>query len=101
MEVFVQQVTAIAPAAFGDQDTGRDDGGGMELHGLHIAQRHDPSIQGDGHAGAFIDDGIGGNAVDAAVAAGGDDRGLGQVGAQGAVPQGEGHGAVTLLPVVD
>ena len=101
VEIFIQEDAAVSPAAFGDQDIGGHDAGGMELHRLHVAQGHDAGVLGDGHAGAFIDHGVGGGAVDAAVAAGGDDRGLGQVGANLAGAQIHGHGAETGLAVVD
>ena len=101
VEIFVEEDAAVAPAAFGHQDIGGNDAGGMELHRLHVAQGHEAGVLGDGHAGAFIDDGVGGGAVDAAVAAGGDDRGLGQVGANLAGAQIHGHGAETGLAVVD
>jgi hypothetical protein len=35
----VAQQAAVAPAALGDQDAGREDGGRVELHRLHVAQR--------------------------------------------------------------
>ena len=79
VQILIQQVAAVPAAAFGDQNLGWHDAGGMELHRLHIAQRHDPGVQRNGHAGAFVDDGVGGGAVYPTVATGGDDRGLGQI----------------------
>ncbi len=101
MEVFIQQVAAVAPAAFRHQDAGGYDAGGVELHRLHVAQGHHAGVQGDAHAGAFVDHRIGGHPVHAAVAAGGDDHRLGQVGAQAAGTQVQGHGAVAGLAVMD
>ena len=99
--VDVEQQAAVAAAAFGDQDAGREDAGGVELHRLHVAQRGLPGLERDGHADAFADDGVGGDAVQPAGAAGGDHRGLGDVGAELARHQVAHHRAVAAAAVVD
>ena len=73
----------------------------MELDGLHVAEGHDAGIQGANLAAAVTDDGVGGRTVDAAVAARGDEGGLGDVGDQLAVAQGADHGAHAAFAVVD
>ena len=45
----------------------------MELDGLHVPEGHDAGIQGADLSAAVADDGVGGGAVDAPVAAGGDE----------------------------
>jgi hypothetical protein len=97
----VAQQAAVAAAAFGHQDAGREDAGGMELHRFHVAQGHRAGLQSDGVADAFADGGIGGHAVDAAGAAGGDGRGLGDVAAQLAGDEVAHHRAVAARTVVD
>jgi hypothetical protein len=66
--VRVAQQAAVAAAAFGDQDAGREDAGGVELHRLHVAQRTAPVSSAMACADALADGGVGGDAVDAPVA---------------------------------
>ncbi len=99
--VHVAQQAAVAPATLGDQDAGREDGGGVELHRLHVAERHDAGFQRDGGADAFVDHRVGGRLVDAPEAAGGDAGGAGDIGQQAAVDQVADDGAVAAPAVVD
>jgi hypothetical protein len=99
--VGVLEQAAVAPAALGDQDAGGDDGGGVELHRLHVAQAGDAGFQGQGGAHALVDEGVGADAPDAAVAPRGDDRGLRQVGREFAGDQVAHHGAMAAVAVVD
>jgi hypothetical protein len=55
------QQAAVAAAAFGDQDAGREDAGGVELHRFHVAQHGTPVSSAMRHAHAFADDGVGGD----------------------------------------
>lgn len=75
--------------------------GGMELDGLHVPEGHDAGIQGADLSAAVADDGVGGGAVDAPVAAGGDEGRLGDVGDKLAVAQGADDGAHAALAVMD
>jgi len=80
--VDVAQQTAIAATTLGGQDASRDDRGGVKLHRLHVAQRGDPGLQCQRHAGAFADDSVGRNLVDAPIPSGCNHGGPGQVGGQ-------------------
>ena len=101
VQVFIQQITTVPPATFGNQNVGGHDAGGMELHCLHISQGHHPGVQGNGHTGAFVNNRIGGSAVDPAIAAGSNNRGLGQIGPETAGAQAADYGAVAFFAVVD
>src|SRR3990170_4205687 len=74
--VAVDQVAALPAHALGDQYPDAGDARGVELHELHVLQRG-AGAQRDGHAVAGVDEGVGGGAVDARGAAGGDQRRLG------------------------
>ena len=99
--VHVAQHPAVTATAFGDEDAGRHDGGGMELHRLHVAEPRHPGLERDRRADAFVDDGIGRHPVDAAIAAGGDHRGAGQPGRELAADQVAHHRALAAPAVVD
>jgi hypothetical protein len=99
--VLVEQQTAVAAAAFGDQNAGRHDGGRVELHRFHVAQAGDPGFQRQRRAHAFIDQGVGGNAPDAAVTAGRHHRGARQIGAEFAADQVAHDRAMALLAIVN
>ena len=99
--VHVAQQAAVAAAALGDQDAGREDSGGVELHRLHVAERHDAGFQRDGGADAFVDHRVGGRLVDAPEAAGGDAGGAGDIGQQAAIDQVADDGAIAAPAVVD
>ena len=73
----------------------------MELNGFHIAERNDAGIEGDDVTAAIADDRVRGGAVDAAVAAGGDERGLGEIADEFAGAQVTGDAAHALIAVVD
>ncbi len=73
----------------------------MELYRLHVPQRDDARIEGDGHSGTLIDDGVGGMAVDASVATGSDDRSPGQIGAQLTITEVSHYGAVAPVTIMD
>ena len=72
----------------------------MELHGLHIAQRHHARVQGGDLAAAVADHGVGGGPVDAPVTARGDKRGFGEIAHQLAGAQITGHAAHAALAVM-
>jgi hypothetical protein len=63
---------AVAAAAFGHQDAGRENRGRMELNGLHVAERGNAGFQRDRGTHALVDDRVGRDAIDAPEAAGGD-----------------------------
>src|SRR5581483_2849327 len=72
----VQEVGPLGARRLGDEGTGAFQGGGVELHHLHVDDgRAGPVGQADAVAGA--DERVGAGLVDAAVAAGGHDHGLG------------------------
>ena len=99
--VHVEERPAVAAAAFRHQNVGGHAAGGMELDGLHVPEGHDAGIQGADLSAAVADDGVGGGAVDAPVAAGGDEGRLGDVGDKLAVAQGADDGAHAALAVMD
>jgi hypothetical protein len=70
----VDEDGAFAAAAFGDQDAGARQGGRVVLHELHVAQRH-AVAEGQRHAVAGDDAGVGVLPVHPAGAAGGQDDG--------------------------
>ena len=71
LAVFVEQITALAAHAFGDQHTGTGDTGGMELPELHVFER-DAGAGRHAQAIAGVDEGVGRGRIDAAGAAGGE-----------------------------
>src|SRR6266540_3990024 len=71
----VDQVAALAPRGLRDQDAGARQTRRMELDHLHVLQRHAGAV-GEGHAVARLDESVRGEFVDAAAAAGGEDRRL-------------------------
>jgi hypothetical protein len=77
--VHVAQQTAIAAAALGREDADRHDRRRVKLHGLHVAERGNAGLEREPGPGAFVDDGVGGDAIQPSVAASSDDRGLGDV----------------------
>ena len=99
--VLVEQGAAVAPAAFGHQNVGRHDAGRVELHGLHVAERHHAGVQGADEPAAVADHGVGGLAVDATETTRGNERGPGQIGGQLAGFEAPGNGAHAGGPVVD
>ena len=101
MAVHVAQQPAIAAAAFGHEDPGREDRGRVELHRLHVAERRLPGLHRDHVADSLGDDGVCGVAIDAPRAARGDRSGLGHIGAQLAGDEVAHHGAVAAPAVVD
>ncbi len=76
LAVLVDQVTALAAGALGNQHALAGDAGGMELEKFHILQRH-PDAQGHGHAVTGIDVSVSGGAEQLAATAAGDQGGLG------------------------
>ena len=99
--VDVLEQAAVAAAALGDQDAGREDAGGVELHRFHVAQRGDAGFQRDRGAHALADHRVGGHPVQPPGAAGGDAGGLGHIGAQFASDQVTHHSAVAAAGLVD
>ena len=99
--VHVQQGAAVAAAAFGDQNIRGHRARGVKLHGLHVAQGHQAGFQGCDLTATVADDRVGGGPVDAAVAARGDERGLGEVARKLAGAQVAGHAAHAVFAVVD
>jgi len=97
----VAQQAAVAAAALGDQDAGREDAGRVELHGLHVAERGDAGLQRQRVADALVDDRIGRDPVQAPCAAGGDHRGPRHAGREFARHQVAHHRTVTAPAVVD
>ena len=96
----VEQVRALAAAALGDQDAGRGERRGMELHHLHVLQRHaDPQRQGHPVARARV--GIRRPAVQPARAAGGEDDGLRADRLQAAVQEIPGDHSLAAVVVHD
>jgi hypothetical protein len=72
----VDQETALATHALGDQHPATGDPGRVKLHELHVFERH-ARAQRHGHAIAGVAQGVGVGAEDLPCAAGGDQRGLG------------------------
>ena len=89
----------LAAAALGDQDAAPEQGRGVVLHELHVAQRHTLPV---GHAHAFTGDdpGIGILAVETRGAAGAQDHGLALEQIQGTGRNFDGQDA-TDTPVLD
>ena len=99
--VHVQQGSAVATAAFCNQNVGGHCARGVKLHGLHVAKGHNARFKGGDLAAAVADDGIGGGAVNAAITASGDQRGLGKIAHQLAGAQVTRNAAHAALAVVD
>ena len=99
--VDVLQQAAVAAAALGDQDAGREDAGRVELHRLHVAERRDAGLERDRGADAFADHRVGRHAVEPPGAAGGDGGGLGHVGDELAGDEVAHDRAVAAAAVVD
>ena len=97
----VAQQAAVAPAALGDEDARRHDGGRVKLHRLHVAQLGNAGLEGDRRPDALVDDGVRRDPVDPPEAAGGDAGGAGDVGRQLAGDQVAHDGAVAAARVVD
>ena len=90
----VEQVAALAAGALGDQHAGRVERRGVELHELHVLQRH-ARRERQAHAVARGGVGVGRGPVDAAGAAGGEHDGLRADGLDGAVDHVVRHDAAT------
>ena len=99
--VDVLEQAAVAAAAFGDQDAGREDARRMELHRFHVAERRHAGFERDAAAEAFADHGIGRHAIEAAGAAARDGRGLGHVRDELAGDEVADDGAVAAARIVD
>ena len=101
MAVGVLQQAAVAAAAFGDEDARREDRGRVELHRLHVAERGDAGFERERVPDALADHRVGRDAIEPAGAAGGDRRGLGDVGDQLAGDEVAHDRAVAAAAVVD
>src|SRR5262245_33613355 len=101
LAVPVPEEPAVAAAALGDQDAGGKNAGGVELHRLHVADRGDAGLQGEGVADALADHGVGGDAIQRPRAPGGDRGRLGHVGVELSGDQIADHRAVAAAAVVD
>ena len=99
--VNVAQKTAVAAAAFRHENAGREDAGRVELNGFHVAEGGDARFEREVVARAFADDGVCRHAIDAAGTAGGDCRGLGNIGHEFAGDEATDDGAVATLAVVN
>ena len=77
--VDIAQQSAVAAAPLGDQDAGREDGGGMKLDGLHVADGGHARFQRQRGADALADHRVGGRSIEAAGTAAGDRRGFGDI----------------------
>ena len=84
----IGEIAALAARAFGDQHAGAVDAGRMELHELHVLQRQ-AGAQHHGVAVAGLRVRAGAGEIDAAVAAGRDDRLVGAEAVQRAVVEAE------------
>src|SRR6056297_1630074 len=66
----VVEVSSLTPCALGDLYIGSPQSCGVELHELHVLQRHSCPI-GKTYAKSLVDDGIGGFLIDTPVTTGG------------------------------
>ena len=99
--VHVAQQAAVATATLGHENAGRHDGRGVELHRFHVGQTGHAGFQSQGGAHAFVDQCVGGDAIDAAMAAGGHHGGFGHPGSQFTRDQIPHHRALAAAAVVD
>src|SRR3989441_9922670 len=99
LPVLVDQVAALAARRFRDQDAGPREARRMELDILHVFQRHAGAI-GEGHPVARLDEPVRRELVDAAAAAGREDRRLPRNRDESAAAEVEGDDALTR-PAID
>src|SRR2546428_3968194 len=99
LPVLVDQVAALAARRFRDQDAGPREARRMELDHLHVFQRHAGAI-GEGHPVARLDEPVRRELVDAAAAAGREDRRLPRNRDESAAAEVEGDDALTR-PAID
>src|SRR3989442_4986533 len=100
LPVLVDQVAALAARRFRDQDAGPREARRMELDHLHVFQRHAGAI-GEGHPVARLDEPVRRELVDAAAAAGREDRRLPGNRDESAAPEAERDDALARPAVHD
>ena len=101
MAVDILQEPAVAAAAFGHQDAGREDRGRVELHGFHVAERRDAGLERERAADAFAYHGVGRDGIEPSRAAARDRGRLCDVGDELAGDEVAHDGAVAAAAVVD
>ena len=101
MAVNVTQQTAVTAAAFGHENTGRENTGRVELNGFHVAQRGNTGFQSQGVAGTFANHSVRGHAEQTTGTAGSDGRGLRHISHQFARDQITNNRTVAALAIMN
>src|SRR5262245_48613596 len=101
MAVDVLQEPAVAPGTLGEQDAGGKGRGWMKLHRLHVAERGDAGLQGDGGWNTFGDNRLGGDAVKTPRPAAGNCSSLGDVSCQLSSNETSNYRPVAARAIVD